>query len=41
MNNVKVIYVLVKNVRGESIAKLSGNNVREFTDVKLSFLFAR
>ena len=23
------------------MAKLNGNNVREFTDVKLSFLFAR
>jgi len=41
MNNIKIFYVSVIKVRNEPIAMLNGNNVREFTVVKLLFLFAR
>jgi hypothetical protein len=41
MNNIKIIYVSVIKLRSEPMSKLSGKNLREFTGVKLSFLFAR
>jgi hypothetical protein len=35
------MYVSVVKVWNEPIVLLSGNNITEFTDVKLSFLFSR